>query len=100
MNIGDTVRVLRNRRYSMTTGGQVGKIIFINSLSAEVLWNEETSDSLGIPINSLYGWGIELVYLELVEAIPPQTTEQKVATRCKKLWNTSNWVKKNPHLAY
>lgn len=66
MNIGDTVKVIRNHRYYATTGGQVGKIIFINSKTAEVLWDKETSNQLGVPENRDWGCSIELVYLELI----------------------------------
>jgi len=31
---------------------------------------------------------------------PPLTKEQKVALKCKKLWNQSNWVRNNPSLGY
>lgn len=31
---------------------------------------------------------------------PRPSTQVRVERRIKKLWNESNWVKKNPHLAY
>ena len=31
---------------------------------------------------------------------PPLTKEQKIENKCKKLWNNSNYIKHNPHLAY
>ena len=31
---------------------------------------------------------------------PQRTTEEKVAIRCKLLWNKSKWVKSHPQMAY
>ena len=100
MKIGDTVKVIRNRRYSRTTGGQTGRISEINSNSAEVIWDNPTCLTLNIYQNQTYGWNIELIYLELYEPTPKLPTEQRVANKCKKLWNNSSYVKKNPSFAY
>lgn len=31
---------------------------------------------------------------------PPMTPKERIALRCKTLWNNSNWVKQHPHQAY
>jgi len=100
MEIGDLVKVIPNTDYVYTQGGQTGTIVHIYDSVAHVLFDQETCTQLGIDFSVHFGWTISLKYLEIVTNYSPIPKEQKVATRCKKLWNTSNWVKKNPHLAY
>jgi hypothetical protein len=102
IKIGDTVEIIPNARYSYTTGGQKGKVLFINRDFVQIKWEEASCKDMGISYRpDHYGWQIERQYVKLTGSpATPQTTEQKVLSKCAHLWKTSNWVKNHPQLRY
>ena len=100
--IGDTVEVIKNDDYLITTGGQIGTIKAIDDDEQDsVLIDFDTSTKHWNNINSYdkitsHRWPIKTQYLKVIGRDNRTTVERKI----RKLWNNSNWVKANPSQAY
>lgn len=91
-NIGDSVYYYSE----MKTHKFYGIVKKINGNSIQVLFEEDFT--IHYNYNPLYT--IKAHSLQLGHKEPPLPIEQQVSNKCKKLWNNSNYVKKNPQYAY
>ena len=104
-SVGDRVYCYKKYAGNCDIIGKTGTILYI--------WSRNTIPSVcigfDIPINghTSHGsnknsaWNIPIEgYIKLISSKTVLTKQQKIENKCKKLWNTSNYVKHNPHLAY
>lgn len=91
-NIGDSVYY-----YSITNHKKYyGIIKELDPTTAKVLFEEDFATNY----NTTRLYRIRTGLLQLEHKEPPLSIEQQVSNRCKKLWNESNYVKRNPSYAY
>ena len=93
-NIGDSV-YYRSERYNKNFYGIIISKGRDNRYA--VAFEQDFKTTYGY-LDDVYH--IDAFYIQLGSREPELPVEQKVAKRCKKLWNNSNWVIKHPHMAY